>query len=62
MLIGSYLELREEELFIKLGPIYGRVRYENIKSISLNSSWVSSWALTSKRVTIKVHNKTLFER
>ena len=58
MLYGSYLEFRDEELYIKLGPIYGRVRYDNIKSISLNRSWSSSYSLTLKRVFIKVHSKT----
>ena len=58
MLFGSYLEFREEELYIKLGPIYGRVKYDNIKSVSLSKSWVSSYAMTMKRVLIKIHNKT----
>jgi|LGOV01.1.fsa_nt_gb hypothetical protein len=58
MMWGTYLEFREEELYVKLGPIYSRVNYDNIKSISLNSSWSSSYAMTMKRVTIKVHSKT----
>ena len=58
MMLGTYLEFREEELYVKLGPIYVRVKYDNIKSISLNSSWSSSYAMTMKRVTIKVHSKT----
>lgn len=58
MLYGAYLELKEDELYIKLGPIYGRVKYENIKSITLTKSYLSSYAMTNKRVFIKVHNKT----
>jgi len=58
LLYGSYLEFRDEELYIKLGPIFGRVKYDNIKSISLTKSYLSSYAMTNKRVFIKVHNKT----
>lgn len=61
MLYGSYLEFRDEELYIKLGPIYGRVKYDNVKSISLIKSYHSSYAMTSKRVSIRVHNKTLIK-
>ena len=35
LLYGSYLEFRDEELYIKLGPIFGRVKYDNIKFITL---------------------------
>lgn len=58
ILYGSYLEFRDEELYMKLGPIHGTVKYENIKSISLTKSYLSSYALTNKRVFIKVHKKT----
>ena len=58
MLLGTYLEFREEELYIKLGPIFSSIKYDNIKSISLDKSWSSSFAMTMKRVTIKVHSKT----
>jgi hypothetical protein len=58
LLYGAYLEFRDEELYIKLGPIYGRVKYDNIKSISFVKSYLSSYAMTNKRVYIKVHNKT----
>jgi len=58
VLYGAYLECRDDELFIKLGPIYGRVKYDNIKSISLVKSYLSSYAMTNKRVYIKVHKKT----
>lgn len=58
MLYGSYLEFRDDELYVKVGPIYKKEKYSNIKSISINTSWLSSYALTKKRVTIKIHNKT----
>ncbi len=58
LLLGTYLEFRDEELYIKLGPIYKKVKYDNIKSISKDRSWSSSYAMTMIRVTIKIHNKT----
>ena len=58
MMFGSYIEFRDEELYIKLGPIYRRVKYDNIKSILPNSSWSSSYSMTMKRVSIKIHSKT----
>lgn len=58
MLYGSYLEFREDELFVKLGPIFSKIKYDNIKSISMTKSYLSSLAMTNKRVFIKVHNKT----
>lgn len=61
ILKGSYHIFEEEELLIKFGPFSTRVKYENIREISLNKNWMSSWALTSKRIAIKVHNKTFFK-
>jgi hypothetical protein len=58
MLYDTYLEFRDEELYVKLGPIFGRVKYDNIKSISFVKSYLSSLAMTNKRVFIKVHHKT----
>ncbi len=61
LLLGSYIELRDNEVFFKLGPIRGKIPYNDIKSVSLSNSWSSSWALTSKRVTIKIRSKTLLK-
>ena len=58
MLFSSYHEFRDEELYIRLGPIYKRIKYDDIKSISLVKSYLSSYAMTNKRVLIKIHNKT----
>lgn len=58
ILYDAYLEFRDEELFVKLGPIHRKVRYDNIKSISLVKSYLSSYAMTNKRVYIKIHKKT----
>lgn len=57
-LFGSYYELKDDELYMKFGPFFGRVPYDNIKSVSLSNNWTSSWAMTMKRVSIKVRNKT----
>ncbi|KFZ27123.1 MAG: hypothetical protein KQ78_00582 [Candidatus Izimaplasma bacterium HR2] len=61
LLLGSYYELQDEELLMKLGPFSGKVPYKNIKSVSLSSNWSSSWAMSMKRVLIQVHTKTMFK-
>ena len=61
ILKGSYNKFDEEELIVKLGPFSTKVKYENIKEISTSKNWMSSWALTNKRVAIKVHSKTFFK-
>lgn len=61
ILLGSYYELREDEVFMKLGPIFGRVPYSNIKAVSLSSNWMSSWAMTSNKVEMKLYEKKLFK-
>ncbi len=57
ILIGSYYEFQEDLLFIKLGPLFGKIKYDNIKSLALKKNWVSSMALSSKRIEIKEHKK-----
>jgi len=60
-LFGSNYELREEVLFMRIGPITKKVRYDNIKSISFKKSWSSSWAMTRDRVVIELNQKTLLK-
>jgi hypothetical protein len=57
ILFGSYYELREDLLFLKIGPFFGRIKYENIKSLELKNNWLSSMALSYHRIEIKEHKK-----
>ena len=57
ILLGSYYELREDLLFMRLGPFFGRIKYENIKSLELKKNWLSSMALSAYRIEIREHNK-----
>jgi len=60
ILMGSYYELREEELYSKLGPFYSRIKYDNIKSLELKRNFLSSMAMTMDRIEIREHNKSYF--
>ena len=60
ILLGSYYELREDLLFMKIGSIVGRIKYENIKSLELKTNLLSSMALSIHRIEIKEHNKGYF--
>ena len=60
ILLGSYYELREDLLFMKIGPFFGRIKYENIKSLELKTNLLSSMALSIHRIEIKEHNKGYF--
>lgn len=54
----GYCELSEEELIVRLGYMRYKVRYENIKSIRLTTSLLSSMAMTTKRIEIREYNKS----
>lgn len=60
LILGSYYEFREEDLYMKLGPFFGRIKYKDIKSVELKTNWLSSMAMTSKRIEIRVHGKGFF--
>ena len=57
IMLGSYYELREDILFMRLGPFFGRIKYDNIKELSLKTNWLSSMAMSKERIEIKEHNK-----
>lgn len=57
IMLGSYYELREDLLFMKLGPFFGRIKYQNIKSLALKENWLSSMAMSRERIEIKEHKK-----
>ena len=57
ILLGSYYEFQEDLLYMRLGPFFGRIKYDNIKSLALKQNLLSSMALSSKRIEIKEHNK-----
>ncbi len=58
ILVGSYYELREELIYIRIGPFFWRIKYENIKSLKLVKNWLSSMALSVHRIEIREHNKS----
>lgn len=53
----GYCELREDEIFVRIGIFRSRIKYDNIKSIKLVTSYLSSMALTKDRIEIRVHDK-----
>lgn len=57
-----YLELRDDHLYIKLGLIGFRIKYEKIESIEIVDGWgfTSSMNLSREKVVIKVHNKSKY--
>lgn len=57
ILFQSYYELREDLIFMKVGPFFGRIKYENIKSLKLTKNLLSSMALSAYRIEIREHNK-----
>lgn len=56
ILIGGY-ELQDQELFIRIGFITKRIKYEDIKSVKEARGGTGGYALSMDRVRIKVHNK-----
>jgi hypothetical protein len=58
ILIGSYYELREDYLYMRIGPFFGRIKYENIKSLTLKNNLLSSMAMSYHRIEIKEHKKS----
>lgn len=58
VLMGSYYQLNDDELYSKMGPFYSRIKYEKIKSLELKNNFLSSMAMTSKRIEIREHNKS----
>ncbi|MBN2605052.1 MAG: PH domain-containing protein [Bacilli bacterium] len=58
ILIGSYYELRDDEIFSKMGPFFSHIKYESIKSLELKTNFLSSMAMTSQRIEIREHDKS----
>jgi len=54
----GYVELTDEELICRLGYIRYKVPYDKIKSVRLTTSFLSSMAMTTKRIEIREHNKS----
>lgn len=61
ILFGSYYELKDDLLYLRIGPIFRRIKYENIKSLSYKRNWSSSMAMTMDRIYIEIHNKTMLK-
>ncbi len=58
ILLSSFYELKEDHIYMRIGPFFSRVKYENIKSIELKTNILSSMALSTKRIEIRQHNKS----
>lgn len=56
----AYYELREDHLYMRLGYVFGKVKYVDIKSIEVKDGWGSSsgMALSRERVIIRKHGKS----
>ncbi len=60
ILLGSYYELGEDLLYMRIGPFFWKIKYENIKSLRLTNNMLSSMALSIHRIEIIEHNKGFF--
>lgn len=58
ILWGCHYELTPEYIRIVVGPFRQKIYYDKIKSYREVKSWLSSMALTSDRIEIRVHNKS----
>ncbi|QMS85655.1 PH domain-containing protein [Candidatus Xianfuyuplasma coldseepsis] len=53
----GYIELGDDELIIKMHIFRQRIPYDSIRSIRLCTNFLSSMAMTAKRIEIKEYNK-----
>jgi len=60
----TYYEFRDDHLFIRMGYIHSKIKYEKVKSVKAVNSWgkSSGFALSKERVEIEVHGKSTFLR
>lgn len=54
---GTYYELRDEMLYIRCGPFFEKIPYEKIESVKLSTGFLSSMALSVKRIEIRQKGK-----
>lgn len=54
----GYVELGDEQITVRVGWFRQRIKYEDIKSIRKCKNFLSSMALTSTRIEIRLHNKS----
>lgn len=58
ILYGAHYELTQDYIHIIVGPFRQKIYYDKIKSYREVRSWLSSMALSSDRIEIRVHNKS----
>ena len=58
ILYGCRYELRQDYIQIIAGPFRQKIYYDKVKSYREVRSWLSSMALSSDRIEIRVHNKS----
>ncbi len=54
---SGYIELRDDDLYIKMHVFHQSIPYDNIKSVRLVTNFLSSMAMTARRIEIKEHDK-----
>lgn len=55
--LSTYYEFREEYLYCRCGLFFEKIPYEKIKSAKLCRNFLSSMALSSKRIEIRQHGR-----
>ncbi len=60
IMLGSYYELREDYLYIRLGPFFKKIMYDNIRTLKLTRNWLSSMALSIERIEIIEKEKRFY--
>ena len=57
LLFCTYYELRENYIYIRAGLLVYKIKYENIASLKLSENFLSSAALSRKRIEIREKGK-----
>lgn len=58
----TYYQLTETHLICKSGPFKEKIAYEQIASLALKENFLSSMALSTKRIEIKRHKGNVFTK
>jgi len=58
----NYYEFRDEYLFMRMGYIFSKIKYDDVKEVTSFDGWntTSSMALSREKVKITVHGKSKF--
>lgn len=56
-LFYTYYELRQDYIYIRAGILLYKIKYKNISTLKLSENFLSSAALSRKRIEIREKNK-----